>query len=122
MRMKSIATTTLAVIGAGALLAAGADSASTRQVKVGDNWFYKAGDKSRKITVDKNTRIRFRWVGDSTHNVRSARAPKKFRKFDSGFKKSGTYSKKLTRTGTYVIVCDAHYPGDPQRLTIKVTN
>ena len=39
-------------------------------------------------------------------------------KFRSSFKDSGTYSKRLTRTGTYTIVCSIHQPDMKMKLRV----
>ena len=93
------------------LAAAGAVPAlaSTRSVKVGDNFF---GPKT--LTVKKGTTIHWSWHTSAIHNVvGSGRAS-----FSSGSPKSkGSYSRKLTRAGTYKIVCVVH---SDMRQTIKV--
>ncbi len=65
-------------------------------------------------TVSKGTTVRFRWAGKAPHNVTVTKGPVKFH---SSIKTSGTYSKRLTRRGTYTIVCTIH-PG--MSLTLKV--
>ena len=39
-------------------------------------------------------------------------------KFRSSFKSSGTYSKRVTRTGTYTIVCTIHQPDMAMKLRV----
>ncbi len=60
------------------------------------------------VTVKKGTTVTWRWSGKELHNVAVTKGPVKFR---SSYKDSGTYSKRLTRTGTYTIVCTIHQPG-----------
>jgi plastocyanin len=82
--------------------------AATKRVKVGDNWFVRSSGKPT-VTVSKNTKVRWVWRGDSLHNVTVTKGPAKFR---SSSKTSGRYTKKVTRTGTYTIVCTVHGASD----------
>jgi plastocyanin len=100
-----------------ALVAAAGGQAIARpqkSVKVGDDYFVRDSGSPR-ITVKKGTRVRFRWRGSSLHNVHVLSGP---RKFASDYKRKGTFSKILSRKGTYKIVCDIHQPD--MKLTIKV--
>jgi plastocyanin len=110
--MKKLAAAILAaVLAAGGMLAIPALGASTRTVKLIDNAF-----KPKKITVKKGTKVRFRWTGQAPHNVTVTKGPVTFH---SSTKTSGTFSRKLTRRGTYKIICTIHQPG--MKLTIRVT-
>jgi plastocyanin len=84
--------------------------AATRTVNVADNVF-----APKSLTVAKGTTVRFRWTGKAPHNVAVATGPVKFR---STTQKSGTYSKRLTRAGTYKLVCNVH-PGMAMTLRVK---
>ena len=77
---------------------------------VDDNVF-----KPSSLTVKKNDTVRFRWVGKAPHNVVVTKGPVKFR---SSIQRSGSYSKKITRRGTYTIVCTIH-PGMKMTLRAK---
>lgn len=66
-------------------------------------------------TVAKNATVVFRWAGKAPHNVTVVSGPVKFH---STTKSSGSYSKKLTRKGTYKIVCTIH-PGMNFTLRVK---
>ena len=57
----------------------------------------------------------FRWAVKAPHNVKVNSGPVKFA---SAIKTSGTYKRKMTRKGTYKIVCTIH-PG--MNLTLRVT-
>lgn len=103
----------LAVVAAAAVSAAPA-LAATRTVKVGDDYFGKRGTKPT-VTVGKGTRVVWKWVGDSTHNVRAYKGP---RRFESTFKTSGTYERTFSRKATYRLVCDVHRAD--MRMTLKV--
>jgi plastocyanin len=102
------------IAAASAILATQA-LAATRSVKVGDDFFVRKGSVPT-VTVKKGTTVTWRWAGKELHNVTVTKGPAKFR---SSFKDSGTYSKRLTRTGTYTIVCSIHQPD--MKMRIKVT-
>ncbi len=107
------------VIATAAALSAGVAFAQpgVRTVKVGDNWFYKKTNGVPKITVKRNTTVRFKFIGDDPHDVWGYRAGKKL--FGSPIKSSGYYKKKMTKTGTINIVCNIHGAAD-QSMKIVV--
>ena len=78
--------------------------AATKSVKVGDDYYVRSSGVP-KVTVTKGTTVRWRFTGDSQHSVTVSKGPVKF---DSGVKDSGTYSKKLSKRGTYTIYCTIH--------------
>ncbi len=106
------------VVAAAASFAAIAAPASTetlRSVRVGDNYFVREGS-APTVTVSRNTRVKWLWRGDSPHNVVVTRGPVKFR---SKTMRTGSYSKLMTRAGTYKIVCVIHGASD-QSMTLRV--
>ena len=101
----------LVLIAAAALLVAATTAfAATRTVKVGDNFF-----SPKTLTVTKNTTVRWRWVGKNSHTVTVTSGPVKF---NSKVMKTGSYSRKMTRKGTYRIICSIH--SDEQRMKLVV--
>jgi plastocyanin len=107
LRMLLVATLVLA--------AASPAAAATRTVRLGDNWFVRDSG-SRTVTVDQGTRVRWRWTGRNEHNVSVRRGPVRF---ESAFKRSGTFSRTLRRRGTYRIVCTIHRPAMRMRLVVE---
>ena len=101
------------VAAASAVLAAQA-LAATRSVKVGDDYFVRKGSIPT-VTVKKGTRVTWRFAGKDIHNVAVTKGPVKFR---SSYKDSGTFSKRVTRTGTYTIVCSIHQPDMTMKLRV----
>jgi plastocyanin len=99
---------------AAALLFAAPAVAATRTVRIGDDWYVRDG-YPRTVSVTKGTTVRWRWVGDDDHNVSVRRGPVTFR---SDLKRSGAYSRKMRRKGTYRIICTIHQPD--MRMTLKV--
>lgn len=112
MRKLIPAVLSLALVAAvAALFAIPAFASTTRTVKMRDNVFVPS-----TLTVRKNTTLKFVWAGQSPHNVSVSKGPMHFR---SGTKTKGSaYRKKMTRRGTYTLVCTVH-PG--MDLKLKVT-
>ena len=110
-RLAAIVASLLSVgvVGALALPAL----ASTKSVKVSDNYFVNSANTAT-VTVKKNSTVKWNFVGFLKHDVTVVSGPTSFR---SGRKLSGSYSKKVTRTGTYKIVCTIH-PG--MKMSLKV--
>ena len=104
--MKKLVAATAVV--AASIATAGPSTAATT-VRVDDDVF-----RPGTVTVRSGSTVTWRWVGDNPHNVTVTRGPVKFR---SGTKRSGRFSKKLRRGGTYRIVCTIH-PG--MDMTLKV--
>jgi plastocyanin len=84
--------------------------AATRTVRVDDNVF-----RADALSVRKGDTVRFRWVGDAPHNVTRTGGPS-FRTIPN--RRSGTVSRKLTRAGTYRLVCTIH-PGMDLRIRVR---
>lgn len=96
------------------LVVAAPAAAATRTVNVGDDYFARPGDPPT-VKVKKGTTVEWEWVGKSQHNVVVTKGPKKFQ---SEFKRSGTFRRTLNRTGTYKIICSIHQPD--MTMTLKV--
>jgi plastocyanin len=111
MRRPAAAALVLVLAGLGPASAL----AATRSIKVGDNFFVRDAKSTPTVTVRKGTRVRFKWTGTAPHNVQTTSAPARFA---SKVKSSGTYSRRLTRRGTYRLVCIVH--ADEMKLTLKV--
>src|SRR3954447_1580608 len=97
-----------ACLAAGALFAIPAFGA-TKTVSVKD---YAFAPKS--LSVKKGTKVTWRWRGSAAHDVTVKSGPVKFH---SPLKTRGTYTRTLTRRGTYKIICTIH-PG--MQMTLKV--
>jgi plastocyanin len=104
----------LIAAGAATTLAAGALAipafAATKTIQVKDNKFVASS-----ITVSKGTTVKWVWKGKAPHNVKVTKGPAKF---SSTTQVKGSFSKKLTKKGTYSILCTIHAPG--MKMTIKV--
>jgi plastocyanin len=107
---RSALAVAAALVLVAALGAAGAGAASSPKVQLGDNFF-----KPTKLTVTAGTTVTWNWTGSNTHNVSVTSGPQKFRSPDQA---SGSYTRTLTKTGTYKIVCTFH-PGMVMTLKVK---
>jgi plastocyanin len=87
--------------------------AKTKGVEVDDNYFVKKTG-SHSVSVKRGDTVKWEWEGDNPHNVTVKSGPAKFK---SKTQSSGTYSKKVTKKGTYKIVCTIH---SGMRMTLKV--
>jgi plastocyanin len=88
-----------------------------RTVEVADNYY-----SPKKLTVNLKSRITWKWTDESAdvHDVKLVSAPKGFKKFQSEPGSAGfSYSKTLTKPGTYRFVCTFHEE-DNMRMTIVV--
>jgi plastocyanin len=111
---RLVALVLVAAIAAVAGVVAVPAFAKTRTVSVRDNYFVK---RSGTPTVTVKRRDTVRWVWRRTrapHNVVVTRGPVKFR---SPLKRSGSYRKRVTRRGTYRIVCTVH---TRMKMTLRV--
>ena len=106
---KLVAAGTTVAVAAGAV-AVPTFGASTRTVSVKDNVFAPTS-----VTVRRGTTVKWLWRGKNPHNVKVLRGPVKF---TSPVKTKGSYSRRLTRTGTYRIVCTIHAPA--MKMTLRV--
>lgn len=93
-----------------ATAAALAFAAAGPTVAVKDDVFVKSS-----LTVKKGTKVTWKWKGKDPHNVKVTKGPKSF---GSSTQTKGSYSKKLTKKGTYQLVCTIHAPD--MKMTIKV--
>ncbi len=110
-----------AAVVAAAPAAAGVPDASgkpqKRTVEVADNFY-----SPKKLTVNLKSRITWKWTDEAAdvHDVKLVSAPKSFKKFQSEPGSAGfTYSKTLTKPGTYKFLCTFHEE-DNMRMTIVV--
>jgi plastocyanin len=95
----------------------GARKPQKRTVDVVDNYY---GPK--KLTVNLESRITWKWTDEAAdvHDVKLTSAPKGFKKFQTEPGSAGfTYSKTLTKPGTYRFICTFHEE-DNMRMTIVV--
>lgn len=111
--------TALSVAGAVALVAAGpaagAGKPQRKTVKIFDNYYAPA-----KLTVNNRSTITWKWPEDAgdSHDVKLESGPKGAKKFASDTAATSfSYKQKLSKAGTYRIVCTLH---EEMTMTIKV--
>jgi plastocyanin len=115
----------IVLAGAAALAAApavaGSPSAARKpqkkKIEVADDFY-----NPKKLTVNLRSRITWVWTDASAdvHDVKLISAPKGFKKFQTEPASAGyTYSKTLTKPGTYKFICTFHEE-DNMRMTIVV--
>jgi plastocyanin len=104
----------LALIAA-LLVAAAPAAAATRNVKIGDDYYVRSGSPPT-VTVFRGTTVRWNWRGSRQHNVVAQSGPSSFQ---SALKRSGSYSRKMRRVGTYKIVCSIHQPDMAMTLRVR---
>ena len=119
-RLVAIALAGAAVVAAAPASAGvpdGTRKPQKRTVEVADNFY---GPK--KLTVNLKSRITWDWTEEAAdvHDVKLTSAPKGFKKFQTEPGSAGfTYSKTLTKPGTYRFICTFHEE-DNMRMTIVV--
>jgi plastocyanin len=106
--LVAVTLVALGVATANALAEPKAQPARTAGVSVKDDFFSPSSK-----TVTKGTTVKWTWRGRDPHNVTVTSGPARFA---SSTKTQGTFSKRLTRTGTYKIVCTIH----SMQMTLKV--
>jgi plastocyanin len=106
---KHLAAGVATVVAAGALAIPA--FAATKTVQLKDNVFV-----ANKITVKKGTTVKWVWKGKAPHDVKVTKGPVKF---GSKVQVKGSFAKKLTKAGTYTIVCTIHAPGMKMTVTVK---
>jgi plastocyanin len=97
-----------------ALVLAAPAAGATRNVKIGDDYYVRAGSKPT-VTVTKGTTVKWNWRGTRQHNVVVQKGPVGFQ---SALKRSGSFKRKMRRVGTYKIICSIHAPD--MAMTLKV--
>jgi plastocyanin len=111
---KLIVLATVAVASAAIAVPA---FAATKTVKVGDVWFISKAKNHGTVTAQVGDTVKWTWTGKFPHNVTVSKGPVKFK---SKTQMAGTYSKKVTKAGTYTIYCTVH-GAKAQSMTLKVS-
>jgi plastocyanin len=99
----------------GPAVAAAASASASKKIEVGDDYYGPT-----KATVKAGTTIKWAWLADNanSHDVKLSKGPSGAKKFHSASAATDySYSQKLTKPGTYKIVCTLH---QDMVMTIKV--
>jgi plastocyanin len=110
--MRKLLPLVLLAALAGTLFAAIPALSKRRTVEVDDNYFVREGG-TPTVRVNRNDTVVWEWEGRNPHNVTVTSGPVRFK---SRTQRSGSYRKKVTRAGTYGIVCTVHAG---MRMTLK---
>jgi plastocyanin len=100
-----------------ATLASGATKGKTRKVSVNDNYYGPT-----KLTVHVGDTVDWHWSDEITdvHDVSVKSAPKGVKKFHSDPLAAGDdFKRKLTKPGTYKIICTFHEEEMKMTVTVK---
>lgn len=91
-----------------ALLGPAAAPALAASITVGDNYFVRDSGVP-VVQAKQGAKVKWVWRGKSLHNVKVTKGPVKF---GSPSKSSGSFSKRVTKKGTYTIICTVHGASD----------
>lgn len=101
----------LALALGAAVTTAAPEKRGSKTVQVGDDFF-----SPKKLGVKSGTKVKFKWVGNDSHNVAKKKGP------GGNFSSSITddrgvnFSHKFSKTGTYKLICTIH-----EQMKMKVT-
>ena len=85
------------------------------RVSIVDNAFVRVREGPR-LTVRRGTVVTWRWRSQSSHNVTVRAGPERF---GSPTRSRGVFARRLTRAGTYRIVCTLHSPGMGMTVVVR---
>jgi plastocyanin len=106
----------LAIVVASTAAIAAPALAATKTVKVGDVWFISKAKNHKIVSAKVGDTVKWVWVGKMQHNVTVSSGPVKFK---SKTQQKGSFSKKITKAGTYKIYCTVH-GAKAQSMVLKV--
>jgi hypothetical protein len=93
----------------------GVGTASAPVVSIVDNAFVRRRHGPR-LTVRAGTLVTWRWRSQSSHNVTVRSGPERF---GAPTRSRGVFARRLTRVGTYRIVCTLHSPGMGMTVVVR---
>ena len=105
--MKRIACLTLIA----SLAVPAVAGSATRKVGVEDDFF-----SVTSLSVSKGTKVKWVWKGSEKHNVVTQKGPASFR---SPLQKTGTFTYKFRKKGTYSLLCTVHAPDMKMSVTVR---
>jgi plastocyanin len=111
MRRRATLVASLAAVGILAV-SSGAAGKATKTADVGDNFFDPG-----KLTIKKNDKVSWNWIGAERHNVTKAKGPGKFFESETTDEPGVNFSKKFKKTGKYKFICTLH---SEMQMTVKV--
>ena len=93
----------------------GVGTLAAPRISIVDNAFMR-GHEGPRLTVRPGTVVTWRWRSQSSHNVTVRSGPARFR---SPTRSRGVFARRLTRVGTYRIVCTLHSPGMGMTVVVR---
>ena len=96
------------------LLLAAPAGAATKNVRVDDDFFVRAGDPPI-VKVKKGTIVKFNWRGSRQHNIATQSGPTDL---ECSLRRSGSCERKVRR-GTYKLICSIHAPDMAMTLRVR---
>ncbi len=100
----------IAAVAALAATAGPAGAAKVADVELGTSYYAPA-----KVTVKKGDKVRFRW--NPSFDLQDVKVKSGPQKFTSPLQASGTWTRKFTKPGKYVLYCTQH---SDMGMTLKV--
>ena len=85
------------------------------RISIVDNAFVRGREEPR-LTVRRGTVVTWRWRSQSSHNVTVRSGPERF---GTPTRSRGMFARRLTRAGTYRIVCTLHSPGMGMTVVVR---
>ena len=102
-------------IAPAALRPASVGTLDAPRVSIVDNAFVRVREGPR-LTMRRGTIVTWRWRSLSSHNVTVRSGPERF---GSPTRSRGVFARRLTRPGTYRIVCTLHSPGMGMTVVVR---
>ncbi len=101
MRRRAVALTAASAALVAAVAAGPATAGKVTTVELGTSYYAPA-----KKTIEQGDKVRFRWSPSfDVHDVNVESGPEKF---SSPLQAAGTYTRKFTKAGRYVLYCSQH--------------
>jgi Tol biopolymer transport system component len=94
---------------------ASAGTPARPRISILDNAFVR-GREGPTLRISAGTVVIWRWRSQSSHNVTVRSGPARFR---SPTRSRGVFARRLTRVGTYRIVCTLHSPGMGMTVVVR---
>jgi Tol biopolymer transport system component len=94
---------------------ASAGTLARPRISILDNAFVR-GREGPTLRISAGTVVIWRWRSQSSHNVTVRSGPARFR---SPTRSRGVFARRLTRVGTYRIVCTLHSPGMGMTVVVR---
>ena len=107
--MRKVVSVVAAIGVAAGAAALPATGATTKTVRVKDDFF-----SPKKLTIKKGTKVVWTWKGKHRHNVSEANG-----KWGSGTKRKGTFSHTFKSKGTFLVFCTIHAPDMQMKVHVK---